>query len=113
MEDVVSAAIFQICEAIITATPIDTGRARGGWVPSIDKIKIEETNPDKTGARTVARVKLEAEKASGSIFYLINNVYYIAYLEHGSSGQAPQGMIKTNVLGFRAALRKALNEHTS
>ncbi len=54
---------------IVERTPVDTGRAKGGW--SID------TRPEVT--------------------WIYNNVEYIVPLEYGHSQQAPNGMVRLSI----------------
>jgi hypothetical protein len=109
IEDVVGSVCFQLSESIVLRTPVDTGRARMNWTPSINKMSTEIIEgTDKTGAKVLSTAKQETEKASGNIFYLVNNLHYIKPLEYGHSKQAPQGMVRLSVVRFRQALKKAI-----
>ena len=63
-------------------TPVDTGRARRGWT------------------KTTAEAGLDLAK--GTII-LHNDVHYVQYLDKGSSGQSPRGIVEPSL---RTVLRK-------
>jgi hypothetical protein len=64
-------------------TPVDTGRARSGW-------------------------RMEVEP--GGSYLILNPVEYILHLEHGSSRQAPQGMVNVTLAEKEAHIRQAAQE---
>lgn len=90
-------AVVSVCAqattSIIKRTPIDTGRARGNWYPSIDMVS-SETSETRTSGEAIASGIATAQKASGHIFNLTNNLPYINGLEMGNSKQAPLGMVR-------------------
>jgi len=120
-------ACYQISEAIVMGTPVDTGRARGNWIPTVNNPSSATlTIDDKAGTMTLAKVGAVTINAPGSVYYLVNNLPYIRPLEYGLYGtgpgatdktastgysiQAPQGMVRINVQNFQAALRKAVRD---
>jgi hypothetical protein len=85
---------------IVYSTPVDTGRARGNWIPSIGSPSsaVNEELYSHTGASTVAVLDgVVASAVLGDIIWMANNLDYIGELEQGSSRQAPQGMVTVNV----------------
>ena len=111
IDDVIIGFTFQLSESIILMTPVDKGRARGNWNPSIGTPDgTVGVAIDKTGSSVLSKTKSVAEKAPGNIFYFVNNLPYIRRLEYGWSVQAPQGMVRVTILNFRRALKKAINE---
>lgn len=90
-------------QILVSATPVDTGRARSNWFVSLDTaLDADETfaplvkdDPggsarvalDK-GARTIARAK------PGQVIHITNNLPYIVPLNEGSSAQAPAGFVE-------------------
>jgi len=85
---------------VVYSTPVDTGRARGNWYPSIGNPSnnVEAERFDKVGLSTVSLiVSTVAEAKLGDVIWLTNNVKYIDTLEKGNSKQAPQGMVSVNV----------------
>lgn len=97
-------------QAVVLDTPVDTGRARGNWFPSINAPSTEN-NRDKRrysqkGVSVINRVreKLGSTKL-GDTFWLTNNTEYILKLENGMPGgskQAPRGMVDKNVQMIQA-----------
>lgn len=87
--------VLQVLNGVIFKTPVDTGRARGGWQVTINFVSNEDTGiKDKNGSATVeAGVGALNGLKPFSVVYVNNNVEYIIPLEEGHSKQAPQGMI--------------------
>lgn len=79
------------------------GRFRGNWQLGIDRIPQGETgNIDMTGAETQGRIVAAIpEKASGKVFYLVNNSPYGPRIERGWSRQAPQGLVALTAIQFQ------------
>ena len=118
---------YQISEAIVMGTPVDTGRARGNWIPTVNNPSSAQlTIDDKTGAMALSKIGAVTMTAPGNVYYLVNNLPYIRTLEYGMYGtgpgatdktagtgysiQAPQGMVRINVQNFQAAIRKAVQD---
>lgn len=87
-------------------TPIDTEHARSNWVPSIGtpytgisgSRKSVSYAAQSAGVAAVQRYRIE----QGSLF-LANNVPYLAYLDQGSSQQAPAGFVEKAINAAVAA----------
>lgn len=91
---------MDLIQGVITATPVDTGAARGNWIASKTPIKTyDENDTDKTGQGTINRtfVFFAQNAKLGSVIYLQNNLPYIERLENGWSDQAPLGMVSTTL----------------
>lgn len=101
---------LDLLKGVTEKTPVDTGRARGGWQLTINQIpsgELEFSAVNKTsGKRTKApslseagqdqfnaNVQELAKLKPFSVVYISNNVSYITYLENGTSSQAPSGMV--------------------
>ena len=97
-------------QAIISDTPVDSGRLKGNWQPDINSYDETTTNAtDKSGGITLARVagKFREYKA-GDTLTLSNNLPYaypIEFLGH-SKLKAPKGMVRLNVLKFQQFVDK-------
>lgn len=82
---------LDVLKGVVLKTPVLTGRARGGWQVGVNSAPEGEpskgANPITEGASAMAMVPPYA------VIWVTNNVSYIIFLEHGSSDQAPQGMI--------------------
>ncbi|WEI20123.1 hypothetical protein PY247_10605 [Acinetobacter proteolyticus] len=91
---------LDLVQGIITATPVDTGAARGNWIASKTPINTFDKNvTDKSGQRTINKsfVFFAHNAKLGSLIYIQNNLPYIERLENGWSDQAPLGMVSTTL----------------
>ena len=94
---------------LVLGTPVDTGRARGGWNVGINSPNLQETLNDPGGQITMRDNKKIIEMAQlGDRIFLSNNVAYIGYLDEGSSQQAPLGIVDVQLRRFPAITRKAV-----
>lgn len=86
--------VFTICtdiaNGVVLKTPVDSGRARANWFPSLDAPAVGTTaRTDKAGTSTINEIRQVAKLASGRVFYLTNNLPYIRHLEYGLYGVPP------------------------
>jgi hypothetical protein len=92
---VVGECVIGITDAIVPATPAQTGNARsnyfwGGFVGGETSTSISvDGQASLDRARTFA-----ASVKAGKTIYMYNNVGYILDLEFGSSTKAPSGMAR-------------------
>lgn len=91
--------IIDLDSAVVLSTPVDTGRARGNWFPSLTSpSNAVGDSVDKSGGNALGRIDGVAGSADvGDVAWLTNNLPYILVLENGSSKQAPQGMVDINL----------------
>ena len=126
---VISKICLDLAYAIVLKTPVDTGRARANWQASIGQ-PVSHTMefggdtgsnavaPNKSRASEFAKANAEAAafQAPGNVFYISNNLPYIASLEFGLyrpgpntvggfSKQAPSGMVRISINEISRALR--------
>jgi len=104
----VQQAAVIIDQALVLATPVDTGRARANWQVGIDKPitePIDET--DVSGQTTLDKnnVIIRGRK-SGQSIHITNNVDYIEQLNQGSSSQAPANFVGLAVQEAVSFLRR-------
>jgi len=80
---------------VVNRTPVDTGRARGGWQVGLGAEPEDETGrEDKDGNPTIADGSDVIDRAEPfQSIAIANNVEYIEFLEDGTSQQAPEGMV--------------------
>jgi hypothetical protein len=95
-------------------TPIDTGRARTGWVLDTRESEwvppVMKDNP-KTAEEILAAVRTALDRLPRStVYYLYNNVPYILFLEHGHSRQAPNGFIALALQQMALDLQRRVTE---
>ena len=95
---------------VIRLSPVDTGRFRGNWQPSIGAPVAGELEMlDPTGGTVTAKVSGFVESVeAGDVIYLVNNLPYAQRLEDGSSQQAPNGMVKLTVQRFQPIADKVI-----
>lgn len=86
--------------AVVLATPVDEGRARGNWFPSINSpsSEVDMAATDKSGSGAISALESVVAKADlGDTIWQTNNLPYILPLENGWSQQAPEGMVDENL----------------
>lgn len=107
-EKIIRKAALKADQEVVQRTPVDTGRARSNWLPSL-RVPVEvcsleiakDGNPALVkAARVIGKFKIDARS-----IYLTNNVVYIGRLENGYSQQAPNGMVKQSVLAAQLLVR--------
>ena len=93
LEKTVRTVALAVDRELVMNTPVDTGRARSNWLPSIGSpdIRIVEpgAKPDITGATLNYSLKSE--------IFITNNLPYIRRLNDGHSQQAPAGFVETAI----------------
>lgn len=102
-QQVQRAVFMELSRRIIQRTPVDTGRARGNWQPTIDSPSLTWTeNTDKSGSGSIANTVLTAAGVGrDQALFLTNNLPYIGRLEYGHSQQAPTGMVRISAQEFQ------------
>lgn len=92
--------------SVVLLTPVDTGRARGGWQSSTQGFRKEPVKRlDKDGGAAIDRGARVIDKLKlYGFYYLSNAVDYIVYLEDGHSNQS-RDMVKTTVNRLRDIVR--------
>lgn len=95
---------IQALRGFVQRTPVDEGRARGGWqleVGSPPPSQVDRTSQGAIGEEDPGLVAEETSKLAAlrrwQIVYVVNNVPYIIYLDEGSSSQAPAGIVDVTV----------------
>jgi len=90
---------LELDQRVVMSTPVDVGRARGNWFPSINTPATGTTDTaDPSGSATLAAIAATVNGAElGDTIWLTNNLPYILPLENGHSKQAPQGMVDINL----------------
>lgn len=88
---------------LVTATPVDTGRARNAWQMSTGSPSSEVPAEGLDHYPPPDAVPSAARKARvGDQVFIVNNVEYVGFLDDGSSGQAPGGMTSVMVAQLEA-----------
>lgn len=82
---------------VVLGTPVDTGRARGGWQSSIRGARAGAERIDPSGQEAINQgMHVIASLKPFGIYYLSNSVPYILFLEDGHSPQS-RDMVKTAI----------------
>lgn len=100
-------AALAIDNALVTSTPVDTGRARSNWIMNFDS-PASGTRPatDQGSALAANQGKLATFDLSKNVaIHLTNNLPYIGKLNEGSSDQAPAGFVQGAVLAGLQAVK--------
>ena len=95
-------------QAIVSATPVDTGQARSNWLVSTISPRIETIPPyslgsgGSTGAANVAAALAQgraviATRRDGDDIFIANSLDYIERLNEGFSAQAPAMFVEAAV----------------
>jgi len=81
--------------AVVPATPVDTGRARGAWLPGVNANPGGEGSPDPSGQTAIASItSTGGQLRLNQVGVIANNVPYIGRLNEGSSKQAPANFVQ-------------------
>ena len=131
IDEVKTTYAFALYSSIVKRTPVDTGRARANWNISVgssdlsvdDKSKYGKSKgKKKSSPQPISESEMKYKspsslpKAKGdeSIF-IANNLEYIQKLEHGSSKQAPSGMVGLTLANnkniFASAVERVKSEN--
>jgi HK97 gp10 family phage protein len=110
-DKLVKKVAMAIDQAVVMATPVDTGRARANWIASLDVASSTVTqNTDKGGAQAIAAARATINGYDGDTnaeVHITNNLEYIGFLNDGSSAQAPSGFVRTAIKAGAGAVRGA------
>lgn len=94
-------AVIVAGQAVVSKTPVDTGRAKGNWITSVDFDDKSIRDPWLSGSQAVADVPAQAAKFNAALhtgIYLNNNLPYMQKLNGGThSTKAPAGFVETAV----------------
>ena len=96
--------VAELLSMIVRGTPVKDGYARGGWYVTLGAPSgSAQRPPDKDGGNTILAGIMALRGASPfKDVFISNNVPYIEDLENGSSGQAPEGMVRVSLSAFKS-----------
>jgi hypothetical protein len=116
---VVREVALGITQTVVSATPVDTGRARSNWQVDIGSASRgvlpafaageggSTSGANSQAALERARTVIETYDAGDGEIHITNNLPYIARLNEGSSAQAPAGFVEQAVQEAAAFVRGA------
>ena len=114
LRDVLESLYLELAGEGEITTPIDTGRARSGWVAGVKETEWcppNMKNNPKSAQEILAAVRMAINALPPSeVYFLCNNVPYILQLERGHSDQAPNGFIAVALANIAAELRQKAQE---
>lgn len=119
-ERIVRKCVLTIDQAVVMATPVDTGRARSNWTVSRGSPSTRTRQPYAAGAGLGVEEGANAQaainqgasevaeyKLSDGPIYVSNSLPYIEALNDGHSAQAPAGFVQEAVQVGVQAVRGA------
>ena len=114
-DGLVRKVILAVDQAVVLATPVDTGRARANWRPSIGTMDTDTlpapSNPGTGLRQALADGEAVAARYQGGnkspTVHITNSLPYIKYLNDGSSKQAPRNFVNTAILLAVSAVKQA------
>lgn len=102
-DEAVRRCALAVDSAVVLATPVDTGRARGNWQVELntpaqgtpDNLSPSGREAIEAGKAKIAAYKGGTKQASVNI---TNNLPYIGKLNDGHSAQAPAGFVEKAIM---------------
>lgn len=101
LEKTVRAVALIVDSALVNTTPVDTGRARSNWLPSLNIPDVRIVEP---GQKPNIRNAILQYNIADNIL-ITNNLPYIQKLNDGSSKQAPAGFVDAALQVGKQAVR--------
>ncbi len=116
-EEAVRGTSIKLFSAIVQSSPVDEGRFRANWFATgqLPSTKVT-TSIDKSGSSTINAINSKITSITDwSVFTLTNNLPYANKIEFGGYGdgpkttggfskQAPQGVVRMNIMRFNGLL---------
>lgn len=110
VKSILQTIVFRIGREVVTLSPVDTGRFKGNWQLTIGSPATGSLlRYDESGGITLSDMSRVVRTLSpGQVAYIQNTVTYGYDLEHGSSKQAPYGIV--NVTTSEGKFKQIVNE---
>lgn len=106
-----------IAEEVVTRTPVGTGLAASSWFAALDRADPGHQGKDFGGDRPAAMAHAMSQIATAiagatrsDVITIGNDAAYIRALEHGTSSQAPGGMVATTLAQADRIVERAAEE---
>ena len=116
LNDVIEIFGGKVQEALVKASPVDTGRFRGNWQVTANRPPLYALNNyDRDGSDTIAEGKRSLYaimRGGGAVrsIYFSNMLIYANALEYGHSKQAPAGVVGIVAARLRSFMAQAIRE---
>lgn len=102
LEKTVRAIAFVVDAELVKATPVDTGRARSNWIPSLNTPDVRLVDPNQ---KPDISPVIKSYTLDDTIL-ISNNLPYIKKLNSGSSLQAPAGFVDMALAKGKQAVKR-------
>jgi len=105
-------------QAVVMATPVDTGRARSNWLVGLGTARQDVVGSHVPGLKgatgeantqesiLIGRATIK-QRRPGQDIHITNNLDYIEDLNHGTSKQAPANFVEAAVAEAAEAVRNS------
>ena len=110
VDGVARRATLALGHKVITDTPQDSGLAQGNWQTRVGGPAGQVLERRGASPALAELAEVLSAPASGQPLFLCNLTPYIGRLEHGSSRQAPAGMVGVNLGSWQSLVNAALDE---
>nr|WP_314469190.1 hypothetical protein [uncultured Campylobacter sp.] len=102
-------SIIDLTSDIISDTPVDTGRLKNNWFPSVGAASEQTTEATANEAGDRAEKCAQNELTLDKTFYFTNNLPYAFRIEFEgwSKVKAPQGMVRRNAIRWKQIVKRA------
>ncbi len=104
-------SVIDLTSDIISDTPVDTGRLKNNWFPSVGAASEQMTEATANEAGDRANSFVNNQLALDKTFYFTNNLPYAFRIEFEgwSKVKAPQGMVRRNAIRWKQIVKRAAN----
>lgn len=104
-------SVIDLTSDIISDTPVDTGRLKNNWFPSVGAASEQTTEATANEAGDRAEKCAQNELTLDKTFYFTNNLPYALRIEFEgwSKVKAPQGMVRRNAIRWKQIVKRAAN----
>ena len=102
-------SVIDLTSDIISDTPVDTGRLKNNWFPSVGAASEQTTEATANEAGDRAENFANSELTLDKTFYFTNNLPYAFRIEFEgwSKVKAPQGMVRRNAIRWKQIVKRA------
>ena len=104
-------SVIDLTSDIISDTPVDTGRLKNNWFPSVGAASEQTTEATANEAEDRSNNLVNNQLALDKTFYFTNNLPYAFCIEFDgwSKVKAPQGMVRRNAIRWKQIVKRAAN----
>jgi hypothetical protein len=98
MDATARGAALEVMTRVVLRTPVETGRARGNWILTLDSpAEVATESTDKPGGPTIAAAAavLPENGTAGRTIWVTNSLPYIRRLEQGHSQKGSHMVART------------------